>query len=231
MGALPNLPGGRWLVLVGGGVDSAVILGLLASAGLEFELLHFDYGQKTRQRERACVEALCRRYRRTAPITARIPLLSELSGHDMLEAGAELGTAEPKRAYVPFRNTLFLAHAAAWAEHFGFDRIALGSHASDRICPDNTPQYIDAAQLLLRTAQLSSMPIHVEAPLLRMTKTEVVLAGQRIAVPFEQTWSCYNNAELACGTCGNCRDRLIAFAGAGLTDPIRYREGVCRSAS
>ena len=220
---LPDASGAPFLVLMGGGVDSAVAVAWLRSLGHSLQALHFDYGQKTRARELQCARDLCAWYGLAPPLTAPVPLLSALGGHAMLQGGTPLDSERPACAYVPFRNTIMLSLAAAWAEHHDFGSIVIGSHASDRVCPDNSHGYVTAFQRLADVALLRERPIKVLAPFVPITKQCVVALGLELDVPLHLTWSCYNQTAQACGTCGNCRDRLDAFAGCGVRDPIPYQ--------
>jgi 7-cyano-7-deazaguanine synthase len=213
---------GRWLVLMGGGVDSAVALGWLARAGARVEAVHFDYGQKTLGRERESGQALCAHFDLAPLRTAEIPTLKALTGHAMLDPKQDLTTERPRLAYVPFRNTVFLALASACAEHEGFRHIVIGSHSDDRVCPDNSPPYIEAVQRVMDISRLAETPIALQAPFVHWRKHQIVTLGASVGVPFELTWSCYNRIPAACGRCGNCRDRLNAFAEAGIPDPLHH---------
>ena len=222
---VPSRPNdGGWLVLCGGGIDSSVVVGWLVEAGAKVTTMHLDYGQKTCARERKSVNNLCRHYALPPPKCARVPLLADLDGNAMLDRAQVLTAREPQKAYVPFRNTVMVSLALAWAEHNDLRYVAIGSHRSDVVCPDNSPDYVRAFQQLVAVARLSQSRVEVVAPLVNLSKAEVVRLGMEIACPLDLTWSCYNTREVACGVCGNCVDRLAAFDGANRRDTIPYSE-------
>ncbi|MCB5230321.1 MAG: 7-cyano-7-deazaguanine synthase, partial [Candidatus Cloacimonas sp.] len=126
--------------------------------------------------------------------------------------------------YVPFRNAHFLAIATSWAEALKADRIYIGIVEVDGSgYPDCRQEFIDSFNLVIEKGTKNDQPIVVVAPLVNLTKKEIVLLGDKLNVPFELSWSCYRNNEMACGTCPSCQIRLKAFSEAGLTDPILYK--------
>jgi 7-cyano-7-deazaguanine synthase len=130
--------------------------------------------------------------------------------------------------YVPARNTIFLSLALAYAEVSAADAIFIGANAVDYSgYPDCRPEYLDAygrmANLATKRA-LEGAPIAIEAPIVRMTKAEIIRRGTELGVDFALTVSCYqaDAAGRACGACDSCRIRREGFAAAGVADPTRY---------
>ena len=139
---------------------------------------------------------------------------------------AEMGGQGTVSTYVPFRNGLFLATAAAYALSVGAEVIFYGAHADDaagRAYPDCTPEFESAMNEAIYEG--SGRVLRMEAPLLNMNKTQVVKMGLELGAPYELTWSCYEGHDTPCGECGTCIDRAAAFAANGVEDPALKKEG------
>ena len=125
--------------------------------------------------------------------------------------------------YVPARNTIFLSFAASFAEARGAQAIYIGANALDYSgYPDCRPEYFDAFEKMIQLgtkAGVEGRAISIQAPLLKMSKMEIILLAQRLGVPLEQTWSCYRGGARPCGTCDSCKLRAKGFAEAGVLDP------------
>jgi len=137
----------------------------------------------------------------------------------------DIGKTIPS-TYVPARNTVFLSIALAYAETIDADAVFIGATATDYSgYPDCRPEYIEAFQNLVDVATKKSVEgggIKINAPLLHMSKAEIIKKGLRLGVPFEKTWSCYKGEKRACGRCDSCLLRLKGFKEAGFGDPIQY---------
>lgn len=143
--------------------------------------------------------------------------------HKSYEAQIENG--EHIGSYVPFRNGLMLSTVATLAQSiYPNDKcvILLGNHASDYAYPDCSIAFVESMNKAISEGTYGL--VHIESPLLYMTKTEVVAEGLRLGVPYEYTWSCYEGKEKACGKCGSCIDRRQAFRNNGVEDPIEYED-------
>jgi 7-cyano-7-deazaguanine synthase len=208
--------------LLSGGPDALVAAALTAREGFGLAAMFADYGQRTVAREResarSCARWLnCREFRE-----ARIGWLAQIGGSVLTSRTGRVDGSDVRSEYVPFRNTLLLAHAVAWAEVLGARRVVIGSTGSDRISPDNSPDYLAAFQRVVTAGTMvdPARGITVSAPLAACTKAEMVRLGTGLGVPFGDTWSCQNDGDTACGECNNCRARADAFAQHGLTDPV-----------
>jgi 7-cyano-7-deazaguanine synthase len=126
--------------------------------------------------------------------------------------------------YVPARNTIFLSFALAYAETLEAQRIYIGVNALDYSgYPDCRLDYIQAMQEVFRLGTKQGREgeaIKIVTPLIELKKTEIIQLGNKLGVPWEQTWSCYAGGETACGVCDSCRLRLAAFEELGLQDPV-----------
>lgn len=220
-------------MLVSGGLDSGTMLALADSQGYEVYCLSFDYGQHSRS-EIAAAKRLAERYRvadhRVIPVGLDRIGGSALLGFEKVPAAGQAKThfGIPE-TYVPARNTVFLSLGLGWAEVLGAYHVFIGANAVDYSgYPDCRPEYIDAYNQLARLAVAEGSgggrPIRIEAPLMQMTKGEIVALGLRLGLDYALTVSCYDATAdgLACGVCDSCSLRLKGFADAGSRDPAKY---------
>jgi len=224
----------RAVVLVSGGLDSAIALAICAQEGFESYALSFDYGQRHRLElisARKVAASLAARDHRVATIDLRIFGGSALTSDIAVPKNRETKSAnEIPITYVPARNTIFLSYALAWAEVLGAADVFIGANAIDYSgYPDCRPEFLSAFEHLASVgtkAGVEGTKFRVHAPLLSMSKADIIRKGTELGVDFSLTHSCYDpSAEgLACGKCDSCRLRLAGFREAGLTDPIRYSE-------
>ena len=217
------------VVLLSGGLDSTVSLALAAGECSSLHALSFAYGQR-HARELECARWQARRWKAREHRIIQLDFgswaKSALTGHGAVPRDGEPSGAIPP-TYVPARNTVLLAYALAWAEVLEAPRIYIGANAVDYSgYPDCRPEFLDAfqalANLATRAAIEGRLRFEIRAPLLQLSKAEIVRLGQRLAVDFGHTHSCYDpGAEgAACGACDACRLRLQGFAAAGLADPL-----------
>ncbi len=218
------------VVLLSGGLDSATVLAAAKSAGYACHAIAFDYGQKHRAELFAAArvaEAQGAESFRIIRLDAGAFSGSALTDDDL--AVPESPTEGIPITYVPARNTIFLAHALGMAEALGATDLALGVNAVDYSgYPDCRPAFIDAFEALANLATkvgVESGAFKVHAPLLMLTKAEIIRWGTELGVPYHMTVSCYQATEagLACGRCDSCRLRREGFAAAGVADPTPYR--------
>lgn len=218
------------VVLLSGGLDSATVLAAAKSAGYACHAIAFDYGQKHRAELFAAArvaEAQGAESFRIIRLDAGAFSGSALTDDDL--AVPESPTEGIPITYVPARNTIFLAHALGMAEALGATDLALGVNAVDYSgYPDCRPAFIDAFEALANLATkvgVESGALRVHAPLLMLTKAEIIRWGTELGVPYHLTVSCYQATEagLACGRCDSCRLRREGFAAAGVPDPTPYR--------
>ena len=219
------------VVLLSGGLDSATAAAWARAAGLRLVALSIDYGQ----RHRVELEA-ARAVARSLGITDHVVLAVDLAafGASALVDAAALvpkGRSDAEIAggipttYVPARNTVFLSLALALAEARGAEGIVLGVNAIDYSgYPDSRPEYHEAFGRLARLATkvgVEGRPIEILAPLVSLSKAEIVRLGLELGVDFGLTTSCYDPTPdgRPCGACDSCRLRAAGFAAAGATDP------------
>ncbi len=227
----------RAICLVSGGMDSAVALAEAYHAGFETFALSFDYGQ----RHAAELAAAARVARSLGVEEHRVVKidLAEIGGSALTDRmkvpkdrrHAAIGKDIPA-TYVPARNTVFLAVALGWAEVLGARDLFLGVNALDYSgYPDCRPQFLAAFERLASVATAAGVErgaaFHVRAPLLQMTKADIVRRGIALGVDFAATHTCYDPVKrrgrvLACGRCDACKLRRKGFREAGIPDPLPY---------
>ncbi len=221
------------VVLLSGGLDSATTLAIARSQGYEAYVLSFDYGQR-HQREleaaRKVAKSLGAKEHRIVKIDNQIFAGSALTDDvDVPKSRSEeeIGTGIPP-TYVPARNTIFLAHALAWAETIPAGHIFIGANAIDYSgYPDCRPEFIALFETLANVATKSGAEgarIQIHAPLLQLSKADIVRKAVELNVNLSLTHSCYDPTPdgRACGKCDSCQLRLKGFREAGVTDPIKY---------
>ena len=222
------------VVLLSGGLDSAVTLALVQAQGLDAHALTFDYGQR-HGAEIAAAQAIAQALGVTRhvvlPIDLRVFGGSALTDDIAVpkdRSDDDIGAGIPI-TYVPARNTIFLSFALAWAEVLGAHDIFIGVNALDYSgYPDCRPEYIhafeDMAKLATKAGVEGAGEITIRAPLIDMTKAEIIAKGGELGVDFALTRSCYDPGPggEACGACDSCKLRLKGFAENGLQDPAPY---------
>jgi 7-cyano-7-deazaguanine synthase len=223
------------VVLLSGGLDSATVLAIARQQGFEPYALSFRYGQR-HEHEIAKAQTIAERAHVRRHVTIDIDLRTFggsalTSDLQVPKKGSveEIGGDIPI-TYVPARNTIFLSFALAFAETIDSGDIFLGVNALDYSgYPDCRPEYIAAfermANLATRAGVAGSHPLTIHAPLIALTKAEIIRRGIELGVDYSLTTSCYDPdaAGLACGRCDSCLLRLKGFAENSLVDPIRYQ--------
>jgi len=219
----------RAVVLVSGGLDSATVLALARAAALECYALSVSYGQR-HQAELTAAANIARAQGAREHRIMHVDL-ARIGGSALTDKSIEVPTAPTDGipvTYVPARNTIMLSLALAWAEVLGASEIHIGVNAVDYSgYPDCRPEYIAAYEnlaTLATKAGVEGRPLKVAAPLIGMSKADIIRAGTQLGVDFALTVSCYqaDATGRACGRCDSCRIRREGFAAAGVADPTRY---------
>ncbi len=218
-------------MLLSGGLDSATCLLIARQQGLETYALSFDYGQRHRvELDRA--SALANRYgsaeHRVVRLDLGSPAASALTDSSRTVPRHSLGKEAIPATYVPARNTLFLAHALAWAEPLQASDIYIGANALDYSgYPDCRWEFLEAfetmANLATKAGVEGTVRFRIQAPLLRLTKAAIVRRAAELGLDFALTSSCYDPSAdgSPCGACDSCLLREKGFREAGVEDPLR----------
>jgi 7-cyano-7-deazaguanine synthase len=227
------------VVLLSGGMDSCVCTAIARErhGASNISLLHASYGQRTQERERRAFGEIADFYAVRKQLVVQLEHFRAIGGSALTDKSIsvpenELGAPGPRGSaipvtYVPFRNAHFLSVAVSWAEAIGAGAIYIGAVAEDSSgYPDCRPEYYRVFQELIRVGTRPETQIEIVTPVITLKKSEIIRRGMELGAPLQLTWSCYQNEDAACGVCDSCRLRLRAFAEAGATDPIPYRQSV-----
>jgi len=219
------LPARQAIVLLSGGLDSAVTLYLAKSRGFKCRCLIFDYGQRHRREiafaKKIALSANCPYqvlkinlpWKGSALLDQKIPVPRNKKGRDLIPS-----------TYVPARNIIFLSFALSFAEAKGVKAVFIGAHAQDYSgYPDCRPEFFGVLRKLVNCATKAGVEkksVKVYTPLLNKRKSQIIRLGHKLKVPFEITWSCYSGGKYPCGSCDSCYFRARGFRQAGLKDPL-----------
>lgn len=223
------------VILFSGGLDSTTVLAIARNEGYSCYCLSFKYGQKqTVELEKAIQSAKDNNVEKHLILNLDLDKIGGSALTDSIEVPKDRDVQSDDKeipvTYVPARNTIFLAHALAWAEVLGATDIFIGVNAVDYSgYPDCRPEFLDAfinmANLGTRAGVDGSEKFSIKAPLLRLSKAEIIRKGIALGVDYSKTHSCYDPVgDKACGRCDACTLRLRGFAEAGIDDPTVYVE-------
>ncbi|GAB2879887.1 7-cyano-7-deazaguanine synthase QueC [Microbulbifer echini] len=217
------------VILLSGGLDSATVLAMARADGYECYALGFDYGQR-HEAELLAAKRVASDLGAVEHKVVKLDLRS-IGGSALTDDTIEVPEEETSGipvTYVPARNTVFLSIALGWAEVLGAQDIFVGVNAVDYSgYPDCRPEYVEAYETMANLATRAGVEGHklsVRAPLMQMSKADIVIEGTRLGVDYSLTVSCYQARPdgAACGRCDSCRLRAAGFADAGLADPTVY---------
>lgn len=231
---MTRLPANRAVVLLSGGIDSATTAAVAQREGYEIYALSFDYGQRHRvelRSARRVAESLGTKEHLTVKLDLNVIGGSALTDSIPVPKDGVSNDKIIPITYVPARNTIFLSVALGWAEVLEAKAIFIGANAVDYSgYPDCRPEYLNAFKAMANLATrrgVEGNPIDIMAPLLHLSKREIVLLGTELGVDYSLTSSCYDPSLTGspCGECDSCRFRQKGFADAGLEDPILQSVG------
>ena len=220
----------RAIILLSGGLDSCVAACIAKERGYEIYVLSFDYGQR-HKKELLCAlrigEHLGVKKQKILKIDLPERSFSALTDGSLAVPRDRGNMSENiPVTYVPARNTIFVSYALSWSEVMDADAIFIGANAVDFSgYPDCRNEYIGAWNDLIKVG-MKNNSTELIAPLIAMSKREIIERGRELGAPFELTWSCYEGGDKSCGRCDSCRLRLKGFGEAGLRDPLEYETGV-----
>jgi len=212
------------VVIYSGGMDSFTVLNRALQDGKEVYALTFDYGQR-HVKEIEYASNVCKSLKvnhKVIDISAINQLLAGSSLTDDIDIPQGHYEAESmKSTVVPNRNMILLSLAVGYAVSTGASQVYYGAHSGDHaIYPDCRPEFVMKMNDVCKIANYESVEIF--SPYLTVTKSDILTDGLKMNLKYDQTWTCYNGREKACGKCGACEERLEAFSDNNVTDPIDY---------
>lgn len=216
------------VVLLSGGMDSAVCLAIALEMGFDVACLHLNYGHRTQIREEKQFHDLCKFYDVKNKLIIDTKFLSEIGNSSLTDSNiditdADLESNEIPSSYVPFRNANIITMATSWAEVIGAKAIFIGAVQEDSSgYPDTRKEFFDKFEELIDLGTKPETKIKIYTPIIDLQKNEIIETGLQLGVPFELTWSCYKENEIACGVCDSCALRLRAFERLNKKDPLEY---------
>ena len=218
----------KTIVICSGGLDSVTLAHKVAVENELVALVSFDYGQRHKKEidyARKCAERLG-----TLHQVIDISHIGSMLGgsaliDDIAVPDGHYAEETMKVTVVPNRNAIMLAIVFGIASAKGADAVAAAVHGGDHfIYPDCRPAFIEAFQTMQNFALDDQANIKLYTPFVMVSKADIVSAGQALAIPFEETWSCYKGGTTHCGRCGTCVERIEAFALANVPDPTEYTD-------
>ena len=237
------------VVLLSGGMDSCVTLAWAVAEGYEPAVLHVNYGQRTQQRELQAFNDIAEHYNVEQRLVVDISHLAAIGGSSLTDRKLDIPIQELENSktrelekenplsefgirhsasgipntYVPFRNGNILAIAASWAEVLEAGFLCIGAVEEDSSgSPDCREVFLRAFEQAINLGKKEGNPMRILAPLIHLSKSDIVRLGTSLKAPFHLSWSCYKEQDIACGLCESCLLRLKGFSVAGLEDPIKY---------
>jgi len=217
--------------IMSGGMDSTLAAYMLKSQGYDIIAVHFNYDQRTEQKELSCFRTITEHLGVRETYEIDLGFFAAIGASALTDRSIDVPTGGIAPGvpvtYVPFRNGIFLSIAAAVAEKEGATVLGIGVVEEDSSgYPDCREAYIEAMQRAINLGTKEETNVSIAMPLVHLKKEQIVAKALEYDVPLSLTWSCYQAEEEACGVCDSCRLRLKGFELAGRRDPIPYRQGL-----
>ncbi|MCL2064131.1 MAG: 7-cyano-7-deazaguanine synthase [Candidatus Cloacimonetes bacterium] len=239
------------IVLVSGGIDSLVTACIAIEENDEIYFLHVNYGQRTEKKELKAFQKICDFYKPKDKKIIDIGYLKQFGGSSLTDKNIDIpiniDPFEIPNTYVPFRNGNLIAIACSWAEVLNIQN-EMNHHVSERNeqtresqsqitfkiyigaievegsnYPDCRSVFFQSLEKAINLGTKYNINLEIKTPIINLTKSNIIKLGKSLNAPYELTWSCYSENEIACGECDSCFLRLKAFKEADLEDPIIYR--------
>ncbi|WP_419763848.1 MAG: 7-cyano-7-deazaguanine synthase QueC [Arcobacter sp.] len=216
------------ICILSGGMDSTLASYIAKDEGYEIIAIHFNYGQRTQNRELKAFRDVCESLKVKNKYEIDIPFFTQIGASALTDNNIDVPVDGVKPGvpitYVPFRNGIFLSIAAAVAEKENAEAMYIGVVEEDSSgYPDCTDSFINQIKNAINEGTRESTHINIKTPLVKLHKNEIVKKALGLNVPLGLTWSCYKEEDEACGVCDSCRLRLNGFEQANSKDPIPYK--------
>ena len=216
------------ICILSGGMDSTLASYIAKNDGYEIIAVHFNYGQRTQDRELKAFRDICNDLDILEKYEIDIPFFTQIGASALTDKTIDVPTGGVEAGvpitYVPFRNGIFLSITAAIAEKEGATAMYIGVVQEDSSgYPDCTDEFIADMKKAINQGTKKDTHIDILTPLVHLSKAQIVQEAMKLNVPLEHTWSCYKEEDEACGICDSCRLRLNGFKLANQIDPIPYK--------
>jgi len=216
------------ICILSGGMDSTLASYIAKNDGYEIIAVHFNYGQRTQDRELKAFRDICDDLKILEKYEIDIPFFTQIGASALTDKNIDIPTGGVEAGvpitYVPFRNGIFLSITAAIAEKEGATAMYIGVVQEDSSgYPDCTDSFINDMKKAINQGTKEDTHIDIITPLVHLSKAQIVEVALELGVPLEHTWSCYKEEDEACGICDSCRLRLNGFKIANKIDPIPYK--------
>ena len=216
------------ICILSGGMDSTLASYIAKNDGYEIIAVHFNYGQRTQDRELKAFRDICNDLDILEKYEIDIPFFTQIGASALTDKTIDVPTGGVEAGvpitYVPFRNGIFLSITAAIAEKEGATAMYIGVVQEDSSgYPDCTDEFIADMKKAINQGTKKDTHIDILTPLVHLSKVQIVQEAMKLNVPLEHTWSCYKEEDEACGICDSCRLRLNGFKLANQIDPIKYK--------
>ena len=216
------------ICILSGGMDSTLASYIAKNDGYEIIAFHFNYGQRTQDRELKAFRDICDDLEILEKYEIDIPFFTQIGASALTDKTIDVPTGGVEAGvpitYVPFRNGIFLSITAAIAEKEGATAMYIGVVQEDSSgYPDCTDEFIADMKKAINQGTKKDTHIDILTPLVHLSKAQIVQEAMKLNVPLEHTWSCYKEEDEACGICDSCRLRLNGFKLANQIDPIKYK--------
>ncbi len=215
------------VAILSGGMDSTLASFIAKNDGYEIIAVHFNYGQRTQQKELEAFRNICKVLEVKEKYEIDIPFFVDIGASALTDKTIDVPTSGIEDGvpvtYVPFRNGIFLSIATAIAEKEGAIALFIGVVEEDSSgYPDCTDTFINKMQNAMNQGTKKETQLKIITPLVHLKKEDIVKKSIELNIPLELTWSCYINEDKACGVCDSCRLRLKGFSLANFKDLIKY---------